>query len=61
MVENKEGAMFAAVISGSIDGGHTEWKISTINNLVPIETVIIQLKSLTKNLENDYFDSFNNR
>ena len=61
-MENKEKSMFAAVISSAdeINNNH-DWKISTLNNGVPVETVIMQLKALIKNFENSYFNDFNNK
>ena len=60
-MENKEKPIFAAVISGAEDIENKDWSISTINNGIPKEVVIMQLKSLIKNFENNYFNDFNNK
>lgn len=38
-----------------------DWKLNIINNGVPIEVVIMLLKSLAKNYEEGYFNNFNNK
>ena len=61
-MENKEKVMFAAVISPlNHDIKEPNWKINTLNNGVPIEAVMMQLKALIKNYEDEYFDNFNNK
>lgn len=60
-MDNKR-VIFAAVISDSKEpDSESEWKVNTLNNGVPLEAVIMQLKALIKNYENNYFDSFDNK
>ena len=39
--------------------GTIEYKFRSINQSVPVEIVIMQLKAFVNKLENDYFDEFN--
>ncbi len=62
MLDNKVKAKFAVVISESVNFAEGQnWTLNTINNGVPNEVVIMQLKSLLKNFENKYFNSFDNK
>lgn len=38
--------------------GNLEYKIQSVNENIPIEIVIMQLKSFLNNLEKNYFDTF---
>ena len=39
--------------------GRTEYQTQSVNQGVPVEIVIMQLKAFLKKLEKDYFDEFN--
>lgn len=61
-MENEDKVVFAAVIKETRGADNEpDWNVNTINNGVPIEAVIMQLKALIKNYENNYFDSFDSR
>ncbi len=38
--------------------GSFEYKIQTLNDNIPLEIVIMQLKALLNNLKKEYFDNF---
>ncbi len=62
MIDNTEKPIFATVIrSSQISQDSEDWKVDAINKGVPIEIVIMQLKSLIRNYENNYFDNFDSK
>ena len=38
--------------------GKQEWKVESVNEGVPAEIVLVQLRAFLRNMENEYFDAF---
>lgn len=57
--ENKDIIGFGLRISGvKTPGGKFGWAFDCFNKSVPMEVVAMQLKAFLRNIENDYFDTF---
>ena len=55
------GSFAFAVRLLSYPDSRREYQTGFANNNVPVELVIMQLKSLLRNMKNEYFDDFDRR
>lgn len=56
---NKVGEFGFAIMGLRQPDGNTEYQTSIINQNIPSEVIIMQLKAFLANVEKDYFDKFN--
>jgi len=61
-MEDTEKQIFAVIIRDSLGNiENPDWKINILNQGVPTEVIIMQLKCLLRNFTSDYFSEFNSK